>query len=731
MNSSASPQSSRRVDPWLVAIVLVSAAAGALTVARARNWGLMTDELLYTGMARSIAHSVIPLPQVRGESVPVNQVLFPTLIAPIVGSISMPAAYPVIAALNAIVIATAAIPVYLLTNFVTANRTAARWVAACTVATPWIAFASKAIPDPLAYVAVLWTAYAMVRTAASRPKPLKGDLLVLLAIALSYLARNQFILLVGVWVGVVVFSRVAETLAELSWRDLPKRLLALLKDRPLPFVTFVVVILVVKLQPSWLLGIYTVTTDGTRGGSAPSGIVHAFFNHASIVALGVAGLPLILGLPWLVVALARVKDRVQNDAAVVILLLSCAVLYVGASFDLRFAPSDQVIERYVFYIAPLLLVAMAAFFSKPPKSAVAFLVPAIAGLLLLNVSQPYGLDSPLGFVVNSGIAPTQITFVAWQNVADAIGTSIFGIVAVLMIVLAGAVWWLLGSGHESIARNGSFALLLVVLLASSAYTVPKIVDTQNDAVDSAFGDRSNDEKAWLDRLVGDSTASLVFTRRVDVNEQSGSESRSAAPNPGASERAIDLAFWNGSISAVYVPVGGNPRAYSPLPGAAWTMKPDWETGALNRRPEDKSRVLAQAESNPFFAPQHAGEPALDSGYLVYATGAKATAAWATRGLTLNGWVPPEGATLRVWAPRDATGTSAVAIDLWIATNGRSAGLDGFKVAGAQDLKTVREGDQARYAWDARIPAGGHVDFRLIPGAGSAHVEKISGRSPPG
>ncbi|MGK2877403.1 MAG: hypothetical protein ACSLFF_02315 [Solirubrobacterales bacterium] len=99
-------------------------------------------------MARSIAESVFPFAQVRGESVPVNQVLFPTVIAPLVGSLSMSAAYPFIAAVNAIVFATAAIPAYLLTNLITANRSAARCVAIFTVVTP----SSKALPDQLAYV---------------------------------------------------------------------------------------------------------------------------------------------------------------------------------------------------------------------------------------------------------------------------------------------------------------------------------------------------------------------------------------------------------------------------------------------------------------------------------------------------------------------------------------------------------------------------------------------------
>ena len=722
MNSSTSPQSQRRVDLWLVAIVLGAAISGALIVARARNWAVMTDELLYTGMARSIAQTVFPFAELRGEHVPVNQILFPTMIAPIVGALSMPVAYSLIAALNAVVFATAAIPAYLLTNLVTAKRSAARWVALCTVATPWLAFASKALPDPLAYVAVLWAAYAMVRTVGAHERPLKGDLITLLAIALAYLVRNQFLLLVGVWVAAVVLCRIAETIGERSWRELPRQLIALLKDRPLPFVTFMLVILIVKFQPVWILGLYSVTTSETGGGVAPGGLIHAFFNHASVIAIGVAGLPFVLGLPWLVVALTRVKERVQNDAAIVIVLLSCVVLVVAANFDIRFTESDRVIERYVFYFAPLMLVAMAAFFIMPPKSLAAFAVPAIAGLLLLNVSEPYGLDQKLSFQVNHVFSPMQIGLVAYQSVAETIGTSIFGLMALAVIVLAGGAWWLIRSGRATIALNASFAIVFAVLLTTTLYTVPKVVSTQNNVINKAYGDRTNQEKAWLDDAAGDQPVSLVYTPRLDITSKKAIKPAERVGN------WWDLAFWNGAISAVYVPLAGNsPARYSPLPGPAYTMKPNWETGALKRASTDKSEYLAQSATDPNFAPQYSGRPVMRAGYVIYDTGANATASWATEGLTARGWVPAAGATLRVWGSLDQASVTQV-VQLTVATTRRSGMLDGFEVVGADQVKVDRVGPRVTYSWPVNITTGKHRDFKLVRGRGNVHVEKIDVRA---
>lgn len=717
MNSSASPQSQRRVDPWLVAIVLGSAISGALVVARARNWAVMTDELLYTGMARSIAQSLFPVAEVRGVHLPVNQVLFPTMIAPLVGALSMPVAYSVIAALNGVIFATAAIPAYLLTNLVTASRSAARWVALCTVVTPWLAFASKALPDPLAYVAVLWVAYAMVRTVGAHERPLRGDLLTLLTIALAYLVRNQFLLLVGVWVAAVVLCRIGETLGEKSWRELPRELIALIKHRPLPFVSFVLVILLVQFKPVWILGLYSVTTSDTGGGAVPGGLIHAFFNHASVIALGVAGLPFVLGLPWLAVALTRVKERVQNDAAIVIVLLSCAVLVVAASFDIRFTEPDRVIERYVFYFAPLMFAAMAAFFVKPPKSLAAFAVPAIAGLLLLNVSEPFGLDQKFNFQINHAFSPMQIGLVVYQKAADAIGTSIFGLMTVAMIVLAGGAWWLIQSGRTRLALNASFAVVFAVLLTVTIYTVPKVVKTQNDLINKIYGDRTNEEKAWIDSATNDEPVSLVYTPRLDVTSK-----KKVRPAERVSNW-WDLAFWNGAISAVYVPLAGNPQQYSPLPGAAFTMKPDWETGELKRAPSDKAEYLAQSATSPNFAPHYAGTPVTRAGYTTYDTGADATASWATQGLTARGWVPPSGATLRVWGSLDET-RRIQEVQLTVATKRPSGMLDGFKIEGADQVKIDRIGPRVRYSWPVEIIPGEHQDFKLVRGSGNVHVEKI-------
>jgi hypothetical protein len=187
----------------------------------------------------------------------------------------------------------------------------------------------------------------------------------------------------------------------------------------------------------------------------------------------------------------------------------------------------------------------------------------------------------------------------------------------------------------------------------------------------------------------------------------------------------DLAFWNESISAVYLPLRGNLFGHNPFPGKAYTMIPNWETGALKRAKDDHSSYLVQADSDPNFAPQANMLPSFRNGFALYDTGPNATAAWATRGLTAGGWVPRAGgATLRVWAAHDVTGPSHVFIKLKMSTTRRPPVLTGFGVRGMKHAQLEMRGRTTTITWEATIPAGGHDDFRLLRGEGNAHVDQI-------
>jgi hypothetical protein len=698
VKTDSAPQ--RRIDPWLVAIVVGAAVLGVLLVRGARNWALMPDELIYTELARSIAHSVIPIPRIRGEFVHIFQVGFPTLIAPIVGLMKMPDAYRWIVILNACAMATAAVPGYLLAHRISGNRLAARCAALAIVVTPWLASASKAIPDALAYVVVLWAIYAIARTATSERPSLRGDLLTLLAIFAAYLVRNQFLLLFGVWVGTIVFARALAAFSEGGLGSVPRALLGLITERPIPLVAFVVVVAMLLLWPQWIVGAYTLVVSGGSSGvadSSGSGLFGEMLAHASVVALGVAALPVALGLPWLLVGLTRSDRRVENDGAIAIFLALIAITWVATNFDMRFDTSDRVIERYIFYSAPLWIVAMAAFFTRPPKNIVAFAIPAMLAVLLLGRTHPYGLDLPLNVQLNHATSPLQVTLIGWQSVADAVGSSITGVAMILTMLLAAFAWWAVSSERTTTGIAVSYGVVIAVLLASTIYTVPKIVTTQNKVVEGEVGRQPASVRTWVDRAARGEPFAIAFSPLITVGAKRG-----VAP----SERLMDwydLAFWNGQFATLYLPIEGPQRAATLLPGPAYPLLPRWSDGRLVRTESDASRYLLMAESNPTFAPQFAGTPTRRNGFVLYDAGRDPRAAWATKGLTRRGWVPPQGASLRIFSPHGANGPTALRVR--IDSNGAKGRTITFR--------------------SMTIGPGGHADLKLSRAAGGTHIERVT------
>lgn len=744
----------RRLDPWLIAIVVFAAIGGAALVIGARNWALMTDELLYGEMARSIAGSGLPLPQARGELVHVNQFLYPLLITPVVGLFSMPDAYPVVAALNAVVMASAAVPIYMLAKMASGSPVAARWAALCSVSLPWLALSSKMLPDALAYTALMWALYAMARNAGDRDdgelpawrRNLGPDSVVLLAIALTFLVRNQFVVLLGVWVGVVAMRRVVAAIADAgvdlrgakqaigpAWRALWRTPI----ERPLPILAFIVVFTVARLEPVWLLGLYAPTTAGPQGQLAPTGTIGAMYDHLGAVAVALAGLPLVFGLPWLLSALARGRDAAENQAAIVIAGAALILLFTGASFNLRFG-DERVLERYVFYIAPLILIAGVSCFTRPPKSLALFAGPAIVGVLMLGATEPYGLSADVVVAVNHAFSPAQIGLVVLQDIADFFTISIYALLLAVSIVVGGISWWLIERGRGRLALNVTFSLVFAAVLAMTIYTVPKAVDYQNQVIDRVFGDRSAAEKAWVDEAICAScSASIVFSPLINVAARAEAKPGQLR-KPRRDERLSnwwDLEFWNDRFDSFYTAGGLIDRAFNPVFPPIKALVPDWETGEFELAGGDESEYLVTAERDPRFQPQPAPgtEPVFRDGFALYRLTKPPTAAWATNGLTRLGWIPPSGATVRVYAPVDATVTTQMRVTIELASTKGSSGFGYFRTGLPVKPRATFSKSGVKLTLALDVPAGAHRDIPLgwreiavrNPRLrGNAHVERI-------
>src|SRR5688500_2660246 len=174
----------------------------SLATTRVKNWFVMSDELYYERLAISVAQTGSLLPRIHGELiVNVNQ-LYPVLLSTMYGYGDVPASFADAHRLNAFLISTAAIPVYLLARRVGVGLALSLATGAVAVAVPWIVLASFLLTEVVAYPAACWALLALVH--AVERKRWQWDAIALLAIAVAALARLQLAVLLAVLVCAVL-----------------------------------------------------------------------------------------------------------------------------------------------------------------------------------------------------------------------------------------------------------------------------------------------------------------------------------------------------------------------------------------------------------------------------------------------------------------------------------------------------------------------------------------------
>ena len=336
----------------VVAVALFLGWVLSLATTRVKNWFVMTDELYYERLAVSVAQTGSLLPRLHGELVPnVNQ-LYPVLISPLFGDGNVPASFAGAHRLNAFLITSAAIPVYLLARRIGLGRLVSLWAGGLSAAVPWVALASFLLTEVVAYPAFCWALLALTHAVAR--KTWQTDLLALATIGVAVLARTQFIVLLGV----LVVAVVAEAMLDATPRGAPANLWRTRR----PFVVLFGALLVVVLgaiaigKGSQLLGSYSVTAENVR---IDFGLFQLAFEHVALLALGLAILPFVVGVGWLVDRVRPSTPEPERAFAVVGCTSLVLVTLQVASFNQRFG-AGLVKDRYLFYVVPVVLVGLAA-----------------------------------------------------------------------------------------------------------------------------------------------------------------------------------------------------------------------------------------------------------------------------------------------------------------------------------------------------------------------------------
>jgi hypothetical protein len=451
--------SAARLRPHLPLALVFAAAAAVLGVlsSRVRDWVVMTDELQYAKLATHIGQTLSPLPVLRGERVSIFSQLYPLLISPFYGTMTPPHAFVAAHVVNALVFASATVPVYLLARQVELARLWAAVCAALAVAVPWNVETAFVMTESTAYAAFAWAMLAFVRALAA-PSP-RRDAVALVALGFAVLARTQFFVLAPALVVAALVLRRRDV-----WRAHRVLLVAV--------AAFGVVALLLRGS---LLGNYSVTA--TEGWPLPLRAFPSAAEHLGLVGVGIGLLPLVVGGAWLVV-----RRTPFSVLAVTSIVLLC---FEAASYDVRFGGGPvPVRDRYVFYLAPLLLVAFfAALRDGVGNRTLAALAAFTAGAVLLHDFAPFA-----GVHVD---APT----VVLNDVIDGAGGRAF--VGLLVVVLALAFALV-----PRARRIGSVLVVAVVCVGASATAWDKLLTSRSSSSRPVTGVRGL-VLDWADGVVPD------------------------------------------------------------------------------------------------------------------------------------------------------------------------------------------------------------------------------------
>ncbi len=358
----------------LAAVVVAGALLAGVHALDVTQWTVMSDELLYRRLSEGIASSLLPLPQVHGKSVAYPTVAYPLVQAPVFGLLGAVDAFRVAHAVNALLMASAAIPAFLLARRVASGPGIALLVAGLTVLVPWMAFTTVLMTENLGYPAFLWAVLAFQRALEA---PGAGRDLVAAGAAIAAITvRPQFVVLGPVLVlAVLVHERGRLRAAAREHRVLAVLTVAGIAGLPLVRA---------------LLGNY----GGQLGADlVPPGLAGMLVDHVAVIGVGVGIVPLVAGVAWLLATLARPASRPAHAFAVITAAATAALLLASSVFALRNA-GGHLHDRYAFYVAPLLLVATAGAVSRarrlPAPAVAAAAVPAAAAILAYDF-EPYAL----------------------------------------------------------------------------------------------------------------------------------------------------------------------------------------------------------------------------------------------------------------------------------------------------------------------------------------------------
>ena len=518
---------------WLAGIVVLSAAVRLWLGGDMPAPFVFVDELIYSELARSLAETGSFA--VRGVPTSGYSILYPALIAPAYWLFdALPSAYAAAKATNAIAMSLAAVPAWLL-----ARRVVGRWLAllaaALAVVLPSMAYTATLVTETLFYPVALVFAWTLVRV-LERPSVGRIGILVL-ALGAALATRSQAL----AFVGAVLLAPLVLALLRRDARTI----------RPfLPLLGGIVglVVLVVALQLlrgralSDLLGAYSVVGEG---GYDVDQAFRYWLWHVEELTLYVGVVPAVV----LVVLLLRPRElpeRVQEHLAATVAVAVTSTLVV-ATFASRFA-ADRIQDRYLFFLTPLLLVALLAWVELgAPRPPVGLAVGSLVAVALV-VAFPY-----VRFIGEPAKSDTFGLIPLWSANEHLLADSYRVTVLVAALVLVALV--VLVPARLAVAVP-LVLLALYVVLSRPVWSGPQGVLRSGEG--ALFQGIRGVERDWIDREIPEGQdVAVLWTGHADrftvnqnefFNRRVGDVYYTSSPTPGAiGETAVTVDPDDGAI----------------------------------------------------------------------------------------------------------------------------------------------------------------------------------------
>ena len=554
----ARPARATALARWIArpAVLTGALAAFVLVLVVIRVWlarkiatpWIMSDEFLYSELARSFADSHQLL--VRGADYPINSVGYPLLVSPAWLAASMTTTYTLVKTINVVLMTIALIPVYLWS--LRLMRPVYAVVATALVALlPAFVYTGMIMTENGAFPTTI-LAFFVIALMLERPTLLR-QLLALAAIALAYFVRTQSLVLMVVLPLAVVLKLILDARAEEDgrrWEALKRvsrhylLLVAIYIVGALGYVLFQVA----RGAPlSGGLGAYSsITTAHYSVGDVASWTVE----HAAELGLAVAVFPLSALVVLLVLAVGRGSED-GAERAFLAVATSAVLLFVVqvAAFASRF--SFRIEERYMFFVVPLLFMALALWLDRGlPRPVVTTAVATAVPVLLL-------LDLPLEKRLNVSITSDTFGFIPLLRLSYH-----FSIPTVRWLMVAGAV--VAALAFALLPRRFARVVLPLALALYLALTTVQVFRTVRDFAQNTRAILDPTQLTWVDSTLprGASTG-VIFGSTADPFSEA--------------LRMWQAEFWNRDVKGVYdltpepTPFPSKTIALDPLSGMLVTQ----------------------------------------------------------------------------------------------------------------------------------------------------------------